>query len=440
MSNALKETIKFIYDKCKHHRSLGENLVALEYFNIYLKLTSSSLHSLDSLDTLDTLDTLDKLPKVSKNEEENEILVLLLEEFNIFSYYTEVSSYGSIISDRLLFSRYNNFRRDLVIANQRFYLKKLDRVSRHTIFAKCAKGYTNLNASIIPVKDGYLINARTVNYILTEDGNYHIVSGEKNINTMNYILMMDKEYKITTQYYLVDKSICDTYNSRVIGLEDIILFEVGKELWFTCTTLDTNPANLPQISLCKISDTTNSDNELEVVLKRPIYLIEEHRPEKNWLPFYSDGTFNFIYSYNPFIVRSISYEDAINGLGFIESKLSKKVDLESFNLGRFRGSAGPLDFDDGYLYVVHEVIFMSDKKRIYTHRFVYTDKSMTIRKLSLGFFFEELSVEFCRSMCHSHDANHILLTVGIKDRESWLYVLDSKEISKMMLDVKYFKL
>ena len=62
-----------------------------------------------------------------------------------------------------------------------------------------------------------------------------------------------------------------------------------------------------------------------------------------------------------------------------------------------------------------------------------------ITHLSLPFYFEELSVEFCRSMCYSHN-DSILLTVGIKDKESWLYVLDTVYIASLLFGLEYFEL
>lgn len=234
MSEAIVEISRFIYEKCKEYRMKGENKKCLDLFNCYLKLKSCDVLGL----------------RLTPNVGENGLLIQILEEFNIFSYYSDMRIHGSIISDRILFSSYNNFERDTVVRNQRFYFNKLISISKYKVTAKCNKDYVNLNASIVKVEDGYILNSRTVNYYLTEDGDYIVATKEDYVNTINYILIMNKEYQIITQYTLVDKSTSDIYPSKVRGLEDIIIFHVNKkELWFTCTTRDTNPSDIPQISL-----------------------------------------------------------------------------------------------------------------------------------------------------------------------------------------------
>lgn len=459
-----QEVIKFIYERCKHYRWTGKNTEAFEMFKCYAKLCDISL---------------DKLKVVPSDPN---TFIRMMEELNIYAYYTEARPYGNIISDRLLLSTYSGINRHQVIINQIFYMEKVPRINRHRIYAKAEINYVNLNASILKVEDGYILNARTVNYELTDKGDYIIKTKDSFVNTINYILYMNKEYVVEKQHKLVDKSVCQEYGSSVRGLEDIIIFYAGDSLWCTCTCRDTNPGEMPQMCLCKISDTPNYDSEFEVMIKRPIYLIHDQRPEKNWLPFYdiistvipdirtSDSllteesevplldkgpfgylldvpmidrqipSFNFIYSYNPFIIRSIKHDkNVIDELGFISSEVKTTVNIPDFDMGRFRGSAGPLKFDGGYLFVVHEVIFLDGIKRNYTHRFVFTDKEFHIVKLSFPYYFEEPSVEFCRSMCWSHDENQIILTVGRKDSESWIYILHETMVKEMLYDINFFK-
>jgi hypothetical protein len=425
--------LQFLYDKCKEARWAGKNQDALIYFTNFFKVLNLPINGIDKFKMSELSDNISGTLK--------NLYISLLEEFTIFCYYTDYRKYGCIISDKLILSRFDNYNINMTCNNQKFYMEKIQRLERIPIKVKTYPNYVGLNASIIQYNDGYLLNGRTVNYELTDNGDYIVKDGGSIINTINYVLYMNKKFQILSQNILVDKSTCEEYNVRPItGLEDIIIFKDNEnKIWCTCTTLDTNPAGIPQISLCKVSDKLNTDDEFEIISKRPIYLVEEGRAEKNWLPFVDEqNNFNFMYSYSPTITRSISNtKEVIEDLGYIASEVKIKNEI-MFNFDRFRGSSGPLKFDDGYLFIVHEVTWLSNNKsRNYTHRFIYTDSEFGIKKLSLPFYFEELSVEFVRSMCYSYE-NDIVLTVGIKDRESWLYIIDKDYINSILYSLEYF--
>ena len=442
----LETVLKFIKEKCTEMRLKGNTKESMEYFDIFF-----SILGIKKLDDI-RLDNKNFEQDNIKSEEFIKLYLGMLTEFSIIAYYTNKQHFGCVVSDRLLLTE-KETGKWMISNNQRFYLNKIERINRIPIVAKAAKLYYPLNASIIKTDDGYLVNARTVNYVLHDDGSYQIKDGTTKVNTKNYIMIMNKDLDVLGQHELIDTAPCDSYESRVIGLEDVVLFKDSKgDLYCTCTTLDTNPANMAQISLCKISDGVDEENQLKIISKRPIYLIDEHRSEKNWLPYYlvksdnddTKGSFRFIYSYSPTIVREIQHSDELfTEIGHVPSQ--KVIEKEvNFNLGRFRGSAGPLPFKfknkEGYLIVVHEVTWPNgNSSRNYTHRFVFMTNDFEITHLSLPFYFEELSVEFCRSMCYSH-GDSILLTVGIKDKESWLYILDVSYITGLLCPLEYFEL
>ena len=200
---------------------------------------------------------------------------------------------------------------------------------------------------------------------------------------------------------------------------------------------------MPQIGLCKLEE---QENNYIIKIKRPLKLIKEDRPEKNWLPFSYGNQIQFIYGYSPTEIRTPSekFEDLGNTSDHLENAaiVSHKTTL---NFERFRGSAGPLQFkidesETGWLIVVHEVSWNDDTSRVYTHRFVYLNNKFEIIKLSEPWYFESHGIEFCRSMCDSHTSNEIILTCGLKDEEAWCYNVSINRIKEMLKDVDYFKL
>lgn len=163
------------------------------------------------------------------------------------------------------------------------------------------------------------------------------------------------------------------------GLEDCRLFEWNKELWFTCTTVDTNPCGRHQISLCKLSNKA-SDEQIAVEKLLPMQGPDCYRVEKNWLPFVKSGQLYLIYQYAPFTIYKPHLETG-------ECQVVFEYE-SSYDFSRFRGSAPPIEFDDGYLLLVHEVGFLQDFHRFYTHRFLFLDKEFVVRRLSNPFTFK----------------------------------------------------
>jgi hypothetical protein len=102
------------------------------------------------------------------------------------------------------------------------------------------------------------------------------------------------------------------------------------------------------------------------------------------------------------------------------------------DFSRFRGSAGPVEFDDGYLMLVHEVVHNQDYYRVYLNRFVYLDKNFKVRMVSRPFTFNHQGVEICISMTIDHSGQHLVMPIGIEDREAWLLTVDLDEIRSML--------
>src|SRR6185503_3590233 len=91
------------------------------------------------------------------------------------------------------------------------------------------------------------------------------------------------------------------------GLEDCRIFSVNKEVWFTCTSFDTNPTGQPQISLCKLAEERES-KIINVEKLLPLQGPDLNRCEKNWLPFVNNDQLYTIYSYDPFIIYKPDFE------------------------------------------------------------------------------------------------------------------------------------
>lgn len=418
----LEAVLTFLYERIKKHRIEGKHENALEAFNLIHSLTSE----INSIVTADI----------------RRLLYRIYEEFTIFSYYVGLKAEGLLLADKLLFNSeaHLHINCNLIANNQRYYMDKLNYLERKQIKIKCEEHYIEMNPSIIKYKDGYIVNCRTVNFGVRPGGHYYAKTSDGIINTINYLLIMNDKFEVLNQIKLIDLSIYQEYDHRPVkGLEDVILFQYKNELWLTCTTLDTMPNGIPQISLCYVGDIDfiyelRDIDSININVKRPLSLLDSNRAEKNWLPFVYQDQIHFIYGYP--IIRYINDEKIKEEIGYLDTELKINHD-NKLSFKRFRGSGGPVKFVyneiSGYLTVVHEVSWCQDSSRIYTHRFVFFDENFEIKYLSLPWIFEQHGLEFCRSMAYA-DNQTLIITCGLKDNEAWLYFVDTATIKLYPID------
>jgi hypothetical protein len=170
---------------------------------------------------------------------------------------------------------------------------------------------------------------------------------------------------------------------------------------------------------------SNGNVEKLLLLNGP----DPSRCEKNWLPFIKDETLYVIYSYSPFVIYQLDIEtgDCILDLSY----------EPTYDFTQFRGSAGPIPFDDGYLVLIHEVTYTSDQSRCYLHRFVYLDHRFFVKKISKPFTFLHQGVEFCGSMTLNHEENQLILAIGIEDNKAYLCTVDLNTIHSYLYSLSH---
>jgi hypothetical protein len=371
------------------------------------------------------------------NKDINNIFQDVLQDFTILSYYMNKKTEGLIISDKLTLCNTGVVDKNMIYNNIKYYLGKIPIGHKKiklsfNIPNDINKVFHHMNFSIInSLESGYICLFRCVNYTINNNGSYNINDINNNIISKNCIVRLDNNFNIVNVHEVNDKSNINLYNNeRIKGLEDGILFRKNDELWFTCTNLETNDKRIPEINLCKLDNNFNIDFRIPLV--SPFC-----KSEKNWLPFYKDNQFNFYRcGFNDsFSIISIKGNDILN-----KNLKNLVINKQNYNLdfSKFKGSAGPLKFDDGYLFIFHESIPGNNSKYYYYNRFAYSDKDYIIKKLSLPFKFEDDIIEFCRSMCYKNNSNDILISVSIEDMESYLYILTFENTKDTLKELEYF--
>lgn len=383
-------------------------------------------------------------------------------EYSINLYFLGHPELCRIYGDKVLFDPLNLHKyKDSVYLNYRFLfllLKDVPLVTKHPLSITLPPDYSPLNPSIIKVDQGYIVNLRSVNYWIV-DGVYH--KNDEKIRTRNFILSLDKDFKVVTSHELVDRTDKKKYPHGITGLEDCrIIYKDGK-VYFTTTSWDYHEEEVPRI-YCGSFDYQWGQNDHDPLIVQDITMLrasEPHQCEKNWIPFFiqhreiesknivlnQDGIeymgeekdkilknnlfeekddlypFYILYTYNPLTIIKF------RRTGEMDKIISKSLHL---NFSNFRGSSGGLFFNNGYLFVVHEVIFT--EKRIYAHRFLWIDKLYDQIKCSHLFIFDHQGIEYCSGMSYSHNEEKIILTIGSEDKEAWIYTIHIKEIDLML--------
>lgn len=347
-----------------------------------------------------------------------------LEELSIAAYYTPFKEEGlKAASDLTITKEAPRASREQAYRNMLFYVEKLPKarfqpieVDLPLIREGFEERYHPMNPSICKVEHGYKLNCRAVNYTQVGAKVFETIDEQGMFRTKNFLINYTDDFTKVSQQEVIEnlprERICSL---RIDGLEDCRIFQFDHDIWFTCTTGDTNPTGTLQTSLCKL-EMNSFGKKIFVEKLVPLKGPDPYRCEKNWLPFIKDGQLYTIYSYDPFIINKPNIE---TGEWEVVHEHEPPYDFSSF-----RGSAAPIPFDDGYLMIVHEVVFLPDYSRCYLHRFLYLDKEFMLTKASVPFVFQHQGVEYCCSMVLDSLGRQLVIPIGIEDREAYLCFLD----------------
>ncbi|HEV8052836.1 MAG TPA: glycosyltransferase family 2 protein [Parachlamydiaceae bacterium] len=355
------------------------------------------------------------------------------EELSIIAYYTQHKDEGYAAINRLLLNK-DVPQRSKVKAykNILYYIDKLENTHLQPISIQLPPihqgssiTYNLMNSSIKRNGNGYKMICRTVNYTQFKGADYKPIDPKQNINTINYLLNLDHNLNVMSQDEIINDIPRRKTHYRVIdtvdGMEDCRQIHSGSEDWFTCTTYDTNPTGYLQVTLCKLSDQV-FDHIFRVEKFTPLKGPNLFRHEKNWLPFMLNDDFHAIYSCDPLIIYKINRDTG---------KCEETHHIETtHDFSQFRGSAGPIEFSDGYLVLIHEVVF--ETQRNYIHRFLYLDNNFVAKKISKPFVFMHQGIEFCCGMTIDHAEKNLILAVSIEDSSAYTCTVDLETINRLL--------
>jgi hypothetical protein len=264
---------------------------------------------------------------------------------------------------------------------------------------------------------GYVGMFRSGNYIITDQGEYKVVV-EGTIRSKIYISELDpKTYKLTNARLLDVKKISTEGEIRR-GLEDPKLFYRDGAWHFTAITMEKGHTEKARVSICRLNKDLTAIESFEKFSG-----IDGVRPEKNWmLPYEKNPNFDFIYGTNSVIKDNV-----------LTTYMSDSDDIAGL-----RGSSNLHLLKDGtYLAVVHRMwnrTIMNHNLRFYVHYFAQYDQKGMIQKISKGFIFEKMGVEFAAGLCEQ--GKNFLISYGSKDVSCHIASLPKEIVLKSLHPVK----
>jgi tetratricopeptide (TPR) repeat protein len=292
-----------------------------------------------------------------------------------------------------------------------------------------APGWSLFNPSVTNDPEGGLVvNIRSSNYVIADDGSYTFQGTEDDgiIRTVNLLARLDENLATSVVGQIPSQPPGpSTRLSRVLGCEDVRLLAIGNSWKALATVRDRNHYERCDIALLSLPSLNAAEETTLSVIPGP----DPARHEKNWMPFVVDGELHIMYLCSPTVVGHLDADSQL----VVDSSTTGPPSAT-----HFRGGSQGVPFDDGYLFLVHEVTFFGTQ-RVYSHRFIHMTSAITksgdrrwdITSLSCPFYFREMGIEFAAGL--AVDGDDIVASFGVRDAEAWLVRMSADQVAKQLV-------
>lgn len=357
-------------------------------------------------------------------------------DFNqgLCAYYAGELEHGRLFVDRVIMNR--NSKHELVVQSYRnyeFYAKPLkvkwnkEYIVNNYDLPEKVKAYKSLNPSLLRKnKKEIYLNIRIVNWHVNPIGfNKYFSPHPKNkFKTKNLLATINNSGDFVSKPQLIMKgegvNLGKIRSHHIDGFEDCRLFHLqGGVIYFISNCTKNNPKGPMRLSVGQIDVNGETPKYTKLT---PIYGHGDHLTQKNWLIYRVEGAYAYaIYGYNPLTIVKINLNT-----GIVEPVSEARLPVRS---GEFRGSGGPVPFEDGYLVVIHQVYFKDHGGRRYLHRFLYLDEYMIPVGFSELWYLKSKDIEYVSTILDVGD--DFLIGYGMCDRCACISLVTKETIKKM---------
>lgn len=295
------------------------------------------------------------------------------------------------------------------------HVRSADRLfgaTTHPIDWRPDDGYAPMNPSVVVQGSRRLALVRTVNYTMTEEGQYPTVDGGGVIRTRNHVVEFDDSWCAVRSWRVVDATGVPRTDFPVEGFEDCRLWSRGGGWCLSATVRDISPGGECEMAVVTLDDRWCA---VSVDVARDF---DPDRPQKNWMPI-ADCPGSFVYLCHPTVVVARD--------GGVTREVSRHEPM-GVHLGELRGGSHVVAIAEGWLALVHEVVWRTPKQRVYLHRFVRFDRDFRLTALSDPFYFTKVGVEFCAGLALDPRTLMLVASFGVDDASAHLAHFDPDRV------------
>lgn len=277
--------------------------------------------------------------------------------------------------------------------------------------------YAPMNPSVCVTTDGRrLVLVRTVNYIVTNEGQYPTIDGSGVIKTHNHVLEFDADWRPIRSTRVLDVSATPRSSFPVEGFEDCRLWQWDDRLLVSATVRDLadNPDGRCEMAIASLTE------EWAVRGVRPIRDYEGDRAQKNWMPVVGRPG-QFVYLCDPTVVVDASADRTVEVAR--HEAPACLVDL--------RGGSQLVPHGDGWLCITHEVAWRPE--RVYLHRFVKFGPDFRVIAVSDPYYFTRVGIEFCAGL--ARDGDRLVASFGVNDASAHLALFDPNRVDRALRSI-----
>lgn len=314
----------------------------------------------------------------------------------------------------------------MVRTNRTWYTPTLDElasVHHQRIDVKPAhEGWSLFNPTLAIYGGDLLALVRSANYKIVE-GRYEMPAADGGcIRTENVLVRLRPDLTVASARVVTGPDYPRT-GYPVTGLEDCRLRYTKTGIGVSATVRDASPFD----GRCRIA---TADLDLRTATFSGLRVldginVQEH--EKNWMPFVGRNGWLYAANHNGHVV-TVDPNGSIPGAWQVSQRRQSPALSK-----RFRGGSQLIEFDGGWLGLVHEVAGL-DNRRVYEHRFVWLDADLELRRLSPVFAFREpQAIEFAAGL--AINSHRIVASYGVRDAEAWLTAIDADDLRRMLYAV-----
>jgi glycosyltransferase involved in cell wall biosynthesis len=344
----------------------------------------------------------------------------LKEEYSIAANYSRDPARkdrGHAACDWLALSRDVPYaQRMLARFNLIFYLESADALL--TSFKSQPVNFTlpdewkTINPSITRHREQIVM----VQHCIVDEGDYQIASGSPT-TTRNFLLRLNAALQVQESTEILwPEDLAPPAFDQVLAFEQLRLFSWRGELWCSSTLRQLTAGGSCDQVLARIDCPPAGPCRLKDWRVLPA---QGPLSENNWMPQTAGNDLRFLCSYDPTKV--------IDDQGCTLSETTPVIAAD-----QFCGGTPAIEFNGGWLALVHEVTVHQDQRRCYQHRFVLFDAASVLRRVSRRFYFRTKGVESAAGVAWHLDRKHLVISYGVQDNESWIATVLAEEVRSLL--------